>query len=273
MRDLSTVSNEVSARAVIIVQLEDRIAGTPRWLKIDPEEQGLTFGRLRVQYPPSTLKQVFLLLKPVLEQKALDEGRPIQIDEAEIDLSLLADYIGFLRGYWEDPYVKKVSFENTPTDGVILKLPQSGSEESLNYVVQRFIHNKSRQGLSPAIISTELVSMHAKANLNHTALNAKSILRLRCLIFEKVQQHPADEGNHWNNVGQQYGRNEDMYSLDTHYILKGQPNRPAMPAGESPESASGQGASLAAPASQSPGSSRQESKSPMDDLMMHSGRK
>ena len=220
MRTPYTERGQRSAYAIIIVELEPEIRNTPKVLELDTEDQQIIFEPLRNEYPPPTLREVFLRLKNNVEPKYVREGRAIQIREGELDLSLLADYIGYLRGCWADPRLKEVSYEDTRY-GVVIKLPRGTAYLRINTNVQRYIHNKSMEDLSLQQIIYNLRCMHSLQGLPVTAYGENTISRLSFLIIEKLRDHPAWQGSHWHKVGLPFGINEPI-TVGDEYIFEAQ---------------------------------------------------
>lgn len=230
---LTTKSGGRSANEIIVVTLVEKDQGVPRVFELDPQDQhDLVYDPLRLAYPPLQLGETSLRFKNKVELQSVHEGSPIQIGEDEVDCSLLADYIGYLHGHWADPQSQKVRFELTPNQGVWLHVPQDALDyAALSYTVQRYIHNKSRERVSPVQICQDLYRMHQDQGLQWTLtvgqIGVSTISRARCLIIERLQKHPWQEGNHWNNVGTRYGVNEPNPKLELHQLL--QPSAPRAP--------------------------------------------
>ena len=206
-----TSTGEVSPKETIFIELDRKDPNESRTVVLSTKDQDYIFDQLRTGYPPKTAHVIFGRLKPGLESIAAQHQRPITIEEGELDLSLLADFIGYLRGLWGNPLKEesKVHYDTTPSGAVIIDMPQDNRYVRVNPNMQRFIYTESRDGQTPEYISTRLVHLQNKAELDLSAIYAETVERLRYYIIQKVRVHDRVEDDHWNKVRNPYGTNEE----------------------------------------------------------------
>ena len=126
--------------------------------------------------------------------------RGIDLQPQDLHVRTLADYIGFLRGFWPNPYEQPVKFLINEYWGVRILVPQQDSEVIVNANEQRFIYHASKRGERARKISGDLVYMHKKEKSHQTRLEKGTVRRLRYIINGRCREHPSNEDNHWMKV-------------------------------------------------------------------------
>ena len=170
-----------------------------------PEHQDLIFDKLRQLNSKSTPQEVFDEISGILnpQQPGFD------LQRNEMDICMVADYIGFLRGLWPDPQKQRVGYSSHGFWGLTIGIPQGNTNVYINLNEQRFIRNETERGRTEQNISDDLDDLHKKENSAQTKLDEDTIRRLRFLIADRIQEHPAHETADLVKVNTPYAQSEE----------------------------------------------------------------
>ena len=170
--------------------------------KFPPELREIILNELRPLngVPQTTPDEMFWNAKRILE--AQYPGGTF--NREDLDIILVADFIGYMGGFWPDPQKRKVEFYNQGLDGVIVRVPQGDEDLDFNTNMLRFIRNDQRKGKSLQQTVDVLESLHTRQGKRFVKPAIWTIHRLRFIIRERRLARVPQEKSHWDKVEESY---------------------------------------------------------------------
>ena len=228
MRDPSIANGRRSPNETIAVII-DRLMGD-QWLYLDPDVQDMIWFELKTQNPPISRELVFDHVK-----EKVDPKYRIELSRDDLDLDRIVHFIGYLRGYWENPYIR-------PAEGPRVEIFRSSSYYGIQVIVhqnsdgragpdgaacfnpneQRFAYDMWRNGSTDLQISRRLLALNRSARQFTDRIMTKSVRLLLEFIHVQVQNPPPDQIDHWRRVSSLY----DIERGDMPTVLHQQYNLP-----------------------------------------------
>ena len=206
MQNIRTESGARVANEAILVKLENPERLGVYWLKLDLADQDLIFDGLKVQNPPRSIGLVFDDLKAQIHPKLPN----LNLKRQHLDLIKIAKYIGYLRGYWDDPEPVRadedaeIYIDRHYGVTILVRQMSSASSIAFNASEQRFVYNKEKQGLSERQICTELVAQQTRDSPHISYIQYSTIGVLMAFMKRQFRNHPQDQSVHWNWVRTPY---------------------------------------------------------------------
>ena len=211
----------------IMLKVEATQDGRGPWfVAFDREHRDLIFNRLAQSGHTMSPQAIFNELKAFLDRT----HRNLDLQPKDICIYKLADYIGFLRGYWPDPYRAEVRFYNSEPWGMRLLVPQKDRNILLNVNQQRFIYNETKKGRTARQISSDLDALHKREGIPYTPLEVYTVGRLRYQISGRYQEKPEAAFASWAKVQTPYAPDETPTVRDESLLpQKPLPQEPEVP--------------------------------------------
>ncbi|CAF9925417.1 MAG: hypothetical protein HETSPECPRED_005830 [Heterodermia speciosa] len=210
------ITNDAAANMQIPIEFDFETREGPMVVTLSPALQNYIVEKLRLSdgEPRGTLDVVFQTVNSWLSSEY-----NITVNEEDLDLFAVADFIGYKYGLWPDPQVLPVEYEDQGSMGVLVRVPQRSNNEYLNNKYMafntnelRFIYNHQQIGHSQTDTHGSLNRMRAQNELlmrpqrlyTMEAIEVTTIGRLRIIIKERSQNCPENERRHWNRVKKPY---------------------------------------------------------------------
>ena len=189
----------------IILNISATPDGRGPWtVAFDRKQRDTIFRKLTQPGPTMSPQAIFTELKAFLDRTHQD----LDLQPNDICIYTLADYIGFVRGHWPNPYRAEVRFYNSEPLGMRILVPQGDRNILVNVNQQRFIYNEMKNGRTARQISSDLDALHKREGIPYTPLEPRTVGRLCYQISGRYQEKPQADFASWVKVQMPYGLNE-----------------------------------------------------------------
>ena len=206
-----TVGHEASSRGGILLYL-------------DRELQNSVFQRLTQTNPIIPASWIAYELKKRLEQN--NPGLKLRLKD--FNIHKIADFIGFRKGHWPNPYEWPIWFEDRGEKGFLLHAPQSKSEAVIDLNGQQYIYNAIKCGIPSGATSDALMSLNDNGALAYPPLEKATVHRLRYTIKHRSENHPPWEKYHWQEVTKPF-KSSKIHKVPSKRSQPQEPQNPAPP--------------------------------------------